>query len=223
MTPSANPAEAPPERPMRADARRNLERILDAADGEFAREGLDASVAEIARRAGVGQATLFRRFPTKGDLVAAVLGRRLDAMLEAVEAADREPRAIDGLRSFMEHIIGLQSCDRSLMEAGAGEILARPELRARQDAMAELAGELLGRAKADGDVRPEIDVADVAVLVNALSYAGAAVGEEPDAWGRYLDIVLAGLRPGGPAPRGSAPALDELVERKHAAAARRQA
>ena len=75
---------------LRADAQRNLERILEAARAVFARDGLDASVADVAERAGVGTATIFRRFPTKDDLVAAMLEYELE---RSARAPARPPRA----------------------------------------------------------------------------------------------------------------------------------
>jgi len=72
---------------LRADAQRNLERILEAARDVFAEEGLEASVADVAQRAGVGTATIFRRFPTKDDLVAAMLERRLESVVARARAA----------------------------------------------------------------------------------------------------------------------------------------
>jgi AcrR family transcriptional regulator len=133
---------------MRADARRNRERLLDAAATAFAELGLDVSVAEIARRAGVGQGTLFRRFLTKADLMVAILVERLGELRALAEAQLEEPDPWAALRGFM---------------------VAGAEMRASD----------LG-------------------FVQAASPLSAV---EPELWRRYLEIVLAGLRPRcGPAP-----------------------
>src|SRR3954454_21224465 len=95
-----------PHRPMatttlRADAARNLELILEAAETAFAEKGHDACVADIATEAGVGQATIFRRFETKDDLIAALFERKLAQFIDAAQAAGRKKRAWDGLMEFM--------------------------------------------------------------------------------------------------------------------------
>src|SRR3954468_8687813 len=89
------------ERVLRADAQRNLELMLEAAAEAFAEKGHEAGVADIAKRAGVGQATIFRRFETKDDLIAAVFERKIGQMHDAVRAALRKRSAWDGLRELM--------------------------------------------------------------------------------------------------------------------------
>src|SRR3954452_16699642 len=104
------PARRPPSQPhrekmatttLRADAARNLELILEAAEAAFAEKGHEACVADIATRAGVGQATIFRRFETKDDLIAAVFERKIGLLLAAAESAQRKRDAWDGLMEFM--------------------------------------------------------------------------------------------------------------------------
>jgi AcrR family transcriptional regulator len=89
------------ERPLRADAQRNLARILDAAREVFAEEGIEATVAEVAERAGVGTATIFRRFPTKDDLLAAVVEHSLEDIAQKGREALAGKNAMKGLDRLM--------------------------------------------------------------------------------------------------------------------------
>ena len=169
---------------LRADARRNLERVLDAATEVFAEEGPEASVAEIAHRAGVGQGTVFRRFPAKDDLVFAVVERHVAQMCALAE----EALAADGPgEAFFEFIRGI------------GElVMSRPGLHAcvvhcgGKPGAAELEAlgrRVIARAQRAGAVRRDVKPADVQGLVRA-ALTGAPAGE----WRRYLEVVLDGLR-----------------------------
>src|SRR5690606_4727991 len=104
---------------LRADARRNLERILEAAAEVFAERGADASVADVARRAGVGHATVFRRFPTKEHLLIALMAQRMEALAaRAAAEAATEPRE-EALERFMEHLAGHFAKDRGFKDSTA--------------------------------------------------------------------------------------------------------
>jgi AcrR family transcriptional regulator len=169
---------------LRADARRNLERVLDAAEEVFAAEGPDASVAEIAHRAGVGQGTVFRRFPTKDDLVFAVVERHVAQMHDLAEEAFRSPDPGEAFFGFVRAIgelvmsaPGLHAC-----VVHCGEKPGAAELD-------ELARKIVARAQRAGAVRRDVKPADVQLLVRA------ALTTAPDGeWRRYLDVVLDGLR-----------------------------
>src|SRR3954462_3414503 len=104
---------------LRADAARNLELILEAAESEFDEKGNDASVADIAARAGVGQATIFRRFETKDDLIAAVLERKIGQIRTTAEAALRKRCAWDGLVELMAKVTQMHMRDRGLFQGMA--------------------------------------------------------------------------------------------------------
>src|SRR6187401_2826543 len=117
---------------LRADAARNLELILDAAEAAFAEKGHDASVADIAARAGVGQATIFRRFETKDDLIAAVFERKIEELVGVAEAASRKRRAWDGLIQFMTAATELHARDRGFFQSMAEQLMENPHLRERK-------------------------------------------------------------------------------------------
>src|SRR3954470_17888907 len=121
---------------LRADAARNLELILEAAETAFAEKGHDASVADIAAEAGVGQATIFRRFETKDDLIAAVFERKIEKFIEAARAAGRKKRAWDGLMEFMATATQLHVRDRGFFQGMAEQLMQSPDIRAcKQEAM----------------------------------------------------------------------------------------
>ena len=102
------------DRPLRRDARENRERILAAARLAFAELGIDVSVEEIARRAGVGMGTLYRRFPTKDALIDAVFEEHLDQIAASAEAALADPDAWTAFLDYLTDIVGLQANDRGL-------------------------------------------------------------------------------------------------------------
>ena len=181
---------------LRADAQRNLGRILQAAREVFAEDGAEASVAKVAERAGVGTATIFRRFPTKDDLLAAVVVQRVEEIVAiAREAlAGRDPWK--GLRLLMTHGIESYLHDRCFCESTGTAVFDRPRLRELKAEIGVATEELLARAKREGKVRRDVTATDISMLFYAV--AQAALKLEPaerGAWHRYLDIVLDGLRP----------------------------
>src|ERR1700741_4256892 len=112
------------ERRQRADALRNRQRLLEAAADAFCERGLDVGVGEIAQRAGVGRGTLFRNFPTKQDLIAAIVIDRMNEATEYGRTLLDAPNAGEALFGYLEEIVGRQQLDRSLFEAVADTFLA---------------------------------------------------------------------------------------------------
>ena len=178
---------------LRADARRNLGRVLEAASEAFAELGPDVTVDEIARRAGVGHGTVFRRFPTKDALLAAVLALRLEELAESVEALRDNP---DPAAAFEEFVwLAADACgrDRALFE-GVPRCESFPEVAETKQRLHACAGELLERGQAAGSLRPDVTADDVSALVVSAMHAADQLGTEPGAWRRYIAVVLAGLR-----------------------------
>ena len=198
---------------LRADAQRNLEAILEAAAEAFAECGSDAGVADIARRAGVGQATIFRRFETKDDLLAAVVQSKMRMLVDEAHAQLHTRRAWDGLRSFMAAAVERNMRDRSLFEAVAERLMQDPRFIELHEELTEIVGALVARAKAEGDLRTDVCAQDIPVLVCGVAQAGTTVAPAgPELWRRYLQVVLDGLQaqPGRAKLKPSPPDWDGL-------------
>ena len=185
-------------RPLRADAARNRTRILDAAREAFAAAGLDVGVEEIARRAGVGKGTLYRRFPTKEALVQAIVQDRLDELEAIAGRCAGMPDAGEAFARFLSEAARMQASDQGFLDVVAqrmGGVLT-PEQQTWL--LGILAGPLL-RAQASGQVRADLVVEDVPLLLRML---GATARSGPDGpagadWERYLGLLLDGLRASG--------------------------
>jgi AcrR family transcriptional regulator len=180
---------------LRADAQRNLVRVLDAAREVFAEHGIDAPVTEIAERAGVGVGTIFRRFPTKDDLLVAVVEQRTEQLIEAADLALESSDPGAALRQFMETATAMQISDVCWCEAGA-DLFEREGIRELTDVLVGKIGELLTSAQTAGQVRSDVRALDIPVLLMAVAKSGLMLEEAvPGAWKRYLAIILDGLRP----------------------------
>ena len=195
-------------RALRADAARNRSLLLAAAADEFAARGLDASVADIARRAGVGKGTVFRHFATKDDLLAAIVLDRIDALVATGERLLAEPDAGAALLEFLTVAAHQrQQRDLSFLQ-GAGELNAAVVgARARMFATVHA---LVDRARDQGALRADVTGTDVILLMCAPNYVTGYVPDAPpDLWRRYLAIIFDGLRPEGarPLPQPPPPAL----------------
>ena len=187
-------SSAPPRvkgaRPLRADAQLNRDRILAAAAKLFAERGLNVPLDEIARRAGVGVATLYRRFPTRADLAAAAFERSMSKYTEAVDRALQNPSAGEGFRGLIFDLGELQARDAGLRDLLTTSFPARSTIEQRTGEAIEKLKALIGRAQAEGSVRPDLVVADFVVMLLANSGVLAATGEAaPDAWRRFAAIM----------------------------------
>jgi AcrR family transcriptional regulator len=202
-------SDLPRRRPLRADAQRNLGHILDAALEVFAREGSDATVAEIAARAGVGTATIFRRFPTKDDLLLAVLEHRLNSIHELARSALEHVDPRYGFTWLIREATGRYLSDRSLCEANETGRLDEPRLLRLVEEIQACVASVLLRAQQAGVVRCDVVHDDVKALVEGVARAGLPrEAATPGAWHRYLDVVLDGLTAPGAAPLSQEPWAD---------------
>lgn len=177
---------------MRADARRNYEKILAAAETEIARSGAGASLEEVARRAGVGSATLHRHFPSRQALLDAVFSERIEALCSQgreMLGADDPGRALaDWLRALTVYGSTTRGLAASMLAGG----LAVPSGSGCERMLTETGGELLDRALAAGAVRSDVSIADLLTLVNAVSLA---TEDHPDDATRLVGLALAGIYP----------------------------
>lgn len=180
---------------LRADAARNRDAIVAAAREMFAAQGLSASLEEIAARAGVGIGTLYRRFPTRRELIAAALAGRVAEYAAAAERGRAADDAWAGLVGFVERTCELQASDRGLAELLAG---TRPEDEDVARLLCAVSGDvdaMIGRAKADGMLRADFTREDLTLVLIA---AGAVVhvpgAGAPDAWRRFLELTMQGFQ-----------------------------
>ena len=186
-------------RPLRADAARNRKQLLTAAADEFAAHGLDASVADIAKRAGVGKGTVFRHFPTKDDLIAAIVLERIGTLTEAGEHLLDTPDPGAALLEFLTIAArARQQLDLSFLQGAA---TLSPEATAAEDRLYRTIHALVDRARDHGAVRPDVTGTDVVLLMCAPNHVvGYLTDPPPDLWQRYLAIIFDGLRPEGAHP-----------------------
>lgn len=191
--PSAT-ASAADARPRRADALRNRERVIEAATEVFAAKGMDAGIPEIAALAGVGKATVYRSFPSKEHLVAAVAVQRLAWITGRVTQA---LAADDAGRAFEEVLVEIaerQAEDGAIAASLASEIHL-PELEAARATTHAAFEALIDRARADGALRPDATAADLRVLFAGVSQVLRTEGErDPATWRRYGRLVADALR-----------------------------
>jgi AcrR family transcriptional regulator len=209
MTGCRAPGPGAPGRPgprsLRADAERNRAAILAGARDVFAEQGLEAPLEVIAARAGVGIATLYRRFPTREKLVAAALLEKIALYAEAAERALAVPDPWAGFAGFVQRICELQACDRGLgdllsMTLPADEQIEQLRTRANADVIT-----LIERAKASGTLRDDFAGEDLLLLLIATAAVMQVTrADAPDAWRRFVALALDAFRhqdsPGLPEP-----------------------
>ncbi|MCW2907139.1 MAG: TetR/AcrR family transcriptional regulator [Actinomycetia bacterium] len=183
-------------RPLRRDAELNRQRILRAAAEVFTEQGLQATLDDVARRAGVGVGTVYRRFPDKEALADALFTERLDALVTLAEGALADPDEWGSLVSFLEQAGGLLAADRGLRQLFMFATYGRDRVGQARARMQPLVTELVTRAQAAGVVRADLRPTDVPfiefMLAGVAEYARDA---RPGVWRRYLALLLDGLRP----------------------------
>ncbi|MFJ4716000.1 TetR/AcrR family transcriptional regulator [Streptomyces sp. NPDC088785] len=193
----------------RRDARRNRELIVEAARELFREQGLAAPLDVVARRANVGNATLYRHFPARADLVDAVFRDQLGGTMTAGEEARAAADAWAGLTGYLEVVFTVLATDRGtndLMTTSLEGVTALDAVHAHNHRTVD---ELLRRGQAQGSVRADVVVEDVLFGLAALGRAVPALtaAAAPDAWRRPLALLLAGLRPAAAQPPLPAAAL----------------
>jgi AcrR family transcriptional regulator len=195
---------------LRADARRNHEAILATAKERFGECGLDCQMDDIAQTAGVGVGTVYRHFPTKDDLVAALVHEHFELKAERAAEALSEDDPWEAFCDFMRWSAELQAKDRALSEL-LGSQHELGQQAAVETGLAERTAELISKAQKAGAMRKDIVVEDVPTMVCGLGAvtAGAAGSLPAMNWERFLEIMLDGMRAPGhnklPAPRATLP------------------
>jgi AcrR family transcriptional regulator len=183
------------EKPLRADALRNRQRVLEVAEQVFATEGIAVPIDEIARRAEVGVGTLYRHFPTKEALYAAVVLSRLDAATERAQELAKAPDPDEAFFVFLDDLVKMGSVKKDLLEAlGASGAEFKESLGGAKKRLHEALGKLLARAQRAGSVRRDATVSDVFALIHGPFAVASMHGADPGARARLFAMVCDGLR-----------------------------
>jgi AcrR family transcriptional regulator len=191
---------------LRADAARNRAAIVETAREVFAEQGLDAPLDEIAHRAGTGNATLYRRFPTRGDLVSAVFAERMTEHLAAVQAGLADPDPWTGFASYVQAAAAMQARDRGIADLVTMDVPSAPDIeRLRSKAFDGLVC-LVERARSAGALRADFATQDVVVLLMAnAGLVERAHGIAAEASARLIHVLLDGFRSTAATPGPAAP------------------
>lgn len=187
---------AGPVRPLRRDAERNRQRILRAASEVFTERGLEVSLDEVARHAGVGVGTVYRRFRTKEDLVEALFVDRIEEVAALAEKAAQDPDPWSGLASFMAEAADLLAGDLGLRQIMMFATYGGDKVWYARQRNAPLVTLLVERAQTAGQLRSDLRPTDIPFILFVLAEAAQfARRVSPEIWRRYLALILDGLRP----------------------------
>jgi AcrR family transcriptional regulator len=197
----------------RSHARRNHQRLVDAAREVFSEQGVDAPLEAIARRAGVGIATLYRHFATREALVEAILERRIGDVVAVAEAAAARPDGWTAFEEMVRRTLELHASDRVLKEIILRYPPSRGRLASAREDLRALFEQVLDRARADGALRADFTVSDLALLFWSFApVMDATAGVAPDAWRRHLHLLLDGLRAEAATPHDRPALTDDEVQ-----------
>lgn len=202
----------------RSDARRNRERLVGAARELFASAGVEVSVREVARQAGLGVGTLYRHFPAREDLVDAVLEEAYEDFIAQAEAALEESDPWRGFTRFIEEALVLHALNRGLKDVIETQAHGRERAAAMRRRIRPLVTRLVARAQEQGTLRPDFTAQDVPLIFWASDRVielGGAVA--PDIWRRHLGFVFDGLRSSAATPLERPPLTDAQLRRVGAA------
>jgi len=188
-----------PDRTLRADAARNRESLLAAAEAEFAERGPSASVADIARRAGVAKGTVFRHFASKEDLIAAIVSGHLTTLTTVAHQLENSPDPGAALLEFLTVAADQrQQHDLTFLQSVSDH---HPKVTSLRDELHTRLGTLVHRARAAGAIRDDITETDVFLMMCAPVHIVENLSTpKPLLWQRYLAIIFDGLRPQGAHP-----------------------
>lgn len=199
-------------RPLRVDAERNRRRIVEAATTAFAERGLDVSLEDVADSAGVGIATLYRRFPSRDHLIAACFERRLEDYARLADEALAAADAWTGFVSYVEGICSMQAADRGLKDVLTRTFPNARALEGHRRRGYALSVRLIERAKAEGSLRADLATEDLVVLLMANAGVVQGCGDAaPDTWKRFVALMLDGCRNTSAGPLPPAPTPRQMI------------
>jgi AcrR family transcriptional regulator len=193
------------DRPLRADAARNVERILRAARDVYAELGPDAPVEAVARSAGVGERTLYRRFPTKADLIRAALDQSIaEDLTPAIEDACRAQDPLRGLAQLLEAAISLGAREHHLLNAAHRAGSLTPDISSSLDVALN---DLVRRGQQTGRIRADLVTDDLPRLIAMLYSVLSTMDSTSDGWRRYVALILDAISTSERQPLPPAPAF----------------
>lgn len=185
----------PIQPPMRRDARVNLERILDSARVVFAEHGLEGKLADVAKHAGVGVGTVYRRFGSKEELIRALFLSRIDEVSAVAARAEELADPWEGLTYFLEQSGRMMAADQGLRDLVMNGRITKSDITDSREHFSRSLEVLIDRARGSGALRDDFEPTDVPAIMFMLQatndFAGA---QSPDLWRRMLALVLDGLR-----------------------------
>jgi AcrR family transcriptional regulator len=194
VTIDAEPGPCTP-RPVRADAVKNRQRILEAAEATFAAEGLAVPIDRVAERAGVGVGTLYRHFPTKEALFEAIVMTRLEDLVAAAQSAADAEDPTEALFAFLRHFGCEAEAKHDLFDAmGAAGFDIKSQCAATVEELKRAVDRLVERAKAAGTIRTDVGAEEIIGLIMGACQAARQSGYDQAASQRMIDIVCNGLR-----------------------------
>jgi AcrR family transcriptional regulator len=187
---------ADPPRPLRRDAERNRQRILEAATEVFNERGLEVSLDDVARHAWVGVGTVYRRFPSKEDLVEALFVARIESVAALAEQAGQAADPWSGLVTFMTKAAEMLAGDVGLRQLLMFATYGRDGVSYARQRNLPLVARLVKRAQDSGQLRPDLQPTDIPFIIFMLTDSTQFAREaSPEIWRRYLSLLLDGLRP----------------------------
>jgi AcrR family transcriptional regulator len=213
MSTKTTTVDEPASRPLRKDAARNRALLLLAAREVFAERGLDASLDDVARHAGLGVGTAYRHFANKYELAEAIFTEAINDIVALAELAVTMDDPWDGIVGFLEGAAEAQTADRGLREVLMG--VHPDQMEQVHDRLSGPLREMVQRAKRSGALRADVEATDIGVVVMMLCTIADVTSEAaPGLWRRYLPMLLAGLRADGGTPAPSVPPVSDDVLRE---------
>jgi len=180
--------------PLRRDAERNRQRLLAAAREVFAVRGFEATLDDVARHAGVGSGTAYRRFPNKEALIDAIFEDRIDELAAIAGQSLAVPDGWDGLVFYLTHICEEVAADQGLFEALFGTVMGAEHLVRARERLLPLVAKILARAQETGRLRADLDLHDLPMLMMTVATVALYARQtKPEIWRRFLTVIIDGL------------------------------
>ena len=199
-------------RPLRRDARESRDKLIAAAQAEFAAHGVDASLEKIAREAGVAIGTLYRHFPTRLDLLMAALRPRLQEFVDGANRAVEMEDPWDGFVAYLDNLFAVQAGDRGFNDFLSRRFPGNTETEHIHDVMCQQIDDVLARAQEAGQARPDITRADIINLIWSNGrIIDATSAKAPAAWRRQLYLMLDAYRAERAHPLPEPPMTDDQL------------